>query len=124
MFTDAFGTAREKVLLVSEPRAGSRPGQLVLRFSGPVDLETVPKFLRAVRAESAPAVILDLTGVPFIDSAGIGALIQIHFAFQKASRRLALAGVNQRVTDVLELMRLKKVFVIFPTLAEAESHLG
>jgi len=107
-----------------ESRAGARPGQRVLRVAGRVDLETVPRFLQALRSEQAPAIILDLSGVSYVDSGGVGALVQTYSSFRKTDRRLALVALNPRVQAVLELTRLHKIFAVFPTVAEAEKLLS
>ena len=54
--------------------SGNREGQKILRLKGPLNMQNVFGFQAAVRAENSPVVILDFTGVPFIDSAGLGAL--------------------------------------------------
>ena len=73
-----------------------------------------------MRKETAPLVILDLTGVPYIDSAGMGALINYHISCQKAKRKLVLAGVNDRVHTLLELTNTTKLLTLVPTAADGE----
>jgi len=106
-----------------EAKAGGRDGQRVLRITGALALDTVPEFLKLVRAESAPVMILDFSAVSYIDSAGVGALVQSFAAFKKSNRRLALSGVNERVRAVLEITRVQSLFPSFPTVAEAEQNL-
>lgn len=107
-----------------ESHAGARPGQRVVRLAGRVELDTVPEFLRALRAEQAPAVILDLSDVSYLDSSGVGALIQTYSSLRKAERRLALVAPSDRVQAVLEVTRVHKLFQIYPTVAEAETRLS
>jgi len=94
-----------------------------MQLSGPLSIQTVPDFLKRVRAETAPALILDFAGVTVMDSAGVGALLQTYASFTKAERRLALAAVPARPLAVLEITRVQKIFQIFPTAAEAEAGL-
>ena len=54
---------------------GSRAGQRILQMKGPLSLHTVFEFQSVLRAETSPNVIIDFSGVPFIDSAGLGALV-------------------------------------------------
>ncbi len=89
-----------------------------------MDLDTAPQFLQAVRAERAPAVILDLSNVDYLDSGGVGALVQTYSSFRKAQRRLALAAPRPRIVAVLELTCLLGLFQVYPNVAEAESHLA
>ena|SRR6266581_4388389 len=100
---------------------GPRPGQRVLRLQGPVVLGTLFQFQSTVRAKDAPALIIDFTGVPYIDSAGIGALVGAYVNHNKDGRSLALVGVNERVRNALIVTRVESFFRFFNTLSEAES---
>jgi anti-sigma B factor antagonist len=82
-------------------------------------MENVPPFLNAVRREDAPTVILDLSGVPYLDSSGLGSLVSACTSCAKAGRRVALTGLNQRVRKVFEITKVERVFLIFPTLNDA-----
>lgn len=107
-----------------EGRAGARAGQHVLRVTGPITLEAVAAFEDAVRAATDPALIIDLTEVPYIDSAALGALVHAHVSCQKAGRRLALVGLRHRVKAVMQLTRIDLLFTAFETLGEAEQALA
>jgi len=96
---------------------------LIVRMEGELDLKTADAFKARVRAELAASgrirhLILDLRGVPFIDSSGIGAILGrcreireerqgrvIALAPRRPVRRvLALAGLL-RLVDVAETQR-------------------
>jgi anti-sigma B factor antagonist len=91
----------------------------VLSFRGPLTMENVPPFMNAVRREGAPTMILDFSGVPYLDSSGLGCLVSAYTSFSKAGRRVALTGVNQRVRKVFEITKVEQIFLMFPTLADA-----
>lgn len=91
----------------------------VLSFRGPLTMENVPPFLNAVRREGAPTMILDFSGVPYLDSSGLGCLVSAYTSCSKAGRRVALTGVNQRVRKVFEITKVEQLFLMFPTLADA-----
>src|SRR5258708_21291693 len=55
----------------------SAAGVLVARLRGKVSLETVNGFLQQLRAIEAQKLVLDMSGVSFLDSAGVGALVQL-----------------------------------------------
>ncbi len=107
-----------------EGRAGARAGQHVLRVTGPITLEAVAAFEDAVRVATDPALIIDLTEVPYIDSAALGALVHAYVSCQKAGRRLALVGLHHRVKAVMQLTRIDVLFTAFETLGEAEQALA
>lgn len=103
-------------------RNGAQPGHRVLALDGVLTLETVPDFVKKVRAETGKVVIVDLAQVSYVDSAGLGALIQAHMHFKKLGSRLVLTAVSQRVQAVLEVTRVHKLFSVFPSVDEAEKH--
>jgi anti-anti-sigma factor len=60
-------------------------------------------------------VLVDLGKVDYIDSTGIGFLIGIYSSVLKMpSGRFALANLNRRVQEVMELTRLAEVIPIYP----------
>lgn len=99
---------------------GSRAGHRILRLTGPLTLSNLFQFQAQVRAEKAPVLIIDLTNVPYIDSAGIGSLMGAHVSRQKNGHSLTLAGVSKRVKDALEVTRVLQFFAFYPSVAEAE----
>jgi anti-sigma B factor antagonist len=103
-----------------EELTGSRPGQRVLRLSGPLLLASLFSFQAAVRSPDLPHLILDFTAVPYLDSAGVGAVVAAYVNHNKEGRSLAMVGVNQRVRDLFKVTRVDEFFCYFPTLAEAE----
>ena len=73
-----------------EDVTGTPEGTRVLRLSGPIVLTNFFPFQSLVRASTSPTLILDFTDVPYIDSAGIGAVVGAYVTHQKDGRRLAL----------------------------------
>jgi len=95
-------------------------GALVVSLVGEVDLEQSPKAREILLASVARAsrVLVDLSGVAYIDSSGVASLVE---AYQEARKRravFALVSPNPAARRVLQLARLDKVFVIHETLAE------
>ena len=65
-------------------------------------------------------VLVDLAGVDYIDSTGIGFLIGIYSSVLKvADGRFALANLNHRVREVMDLTRLSEVIPIYADTAAA-----
>ena len=93
----------------------------VLRLRGPLTMKNVATFQSAVRAENAARMILDLSLVPYVDSAGLGSIVGTYVTMQKAGRWLALTGVNDRVERLFEITRVDNLFLTFPTLGDAMS---
>lgn len=103
----------------SEPLEVEHVDRGVLSLRGPLTMENVPPFLNAVRRENAPTVILDFSGVPYVDSSGLGSLISAYTSCQKAGRRVALTGITPRVAKVFEITKVDSVFLTFATLSDA-----
>lgn len=99
-------------------------GQCILALSGPLTLTNLFNFQEAVRAESASVMIIDLGAVPFMDSAGLGSVINAHINCSKTGRRLALAAVPERVRSLLKMTGVEQIFTIFPSAQEAQENLA
>jgi anti-anti-sigma factor len=106
--------------LTIEDLTGPQPGQRILRLHGPVVLATLFQFQSALRAKEDRFLIIDFGGVPYVDSAGIGALVSAYVSHSKTGRSLALVGVNERVLNALKVTRVDPFFRFFNTIAEAE----
>lgn len=100
---------------------GRRSGEYIVRITGPLMLTNISEFQQKVRSDKSLSLILDLTQVPYIDSAGIGALVGVHVSRKKEGRLLALVGVNKQVRDALRTTNVEQFFAIFPTQGEAEA---
>jgi anti-sigma B factor antagonist len=101
-------------------RLSAQRGPRVLCLSGPLTVENLASFQNAIRREeNVPTVILDLSDVPYMDSSGLGSLVSACVTRQKATRRIALSGVNERVLKLFETTKVEPLFLIFPTLDDA-----
>lgn len=95
----------------------------LLKLTGKLTLETVQSFLQSTRPENAPALILDMSRVEFIDSAGVGALVQLFVRRRGLKQNFALAGLSQQGRAVIEVCGLLKLIPCYTTVAEAEQSL-
>ncbi len=103
-----------------EDQPGAQPGQRILRLSGPLVVTTMSEFQATVRADTSRSLILDLTSVPYIDSAGIGALVGAYVTRHRDGRNLALVGVCERIHHTLNITRLDPFFRFFDSVSAAE----
>ena len=85
-------------------------GQRILRLSGPLVLSSFFEFQTLIREDQTAALILDFTAVPYIDSAGIGALVGAYVNRQKTGRTLLLVGVQPRVRTALQVTKVEQFF--------------
>jgi anti-sigma B factor antagonist len=103
---------------------GTRSGQKILRLSGPLNIHTIFSFQNAVRAEEASALVLDFGGVPFMDSAGLGAVVAAYVSAQRAHRKVAFACMNERVKALLAMTHVSHLFQPYATVEDAERALA
>jgi len=107
-----------------EALPGQSPGQVIMTLKGPLILNNVFSFQDAVRAEKSPVVILDLSNVSYMDSAGLGLILNAHVSRSNSGRRLALVAVPDRVLTMIRVARVDQVLSIFPTLQEAKEKMA
>ena len=91
---------------------------------GDLDLATAPQLrqdLVAASASGSSLVVLDLGGVPFLDSVGISVIVGGHKRLRHEGGRLHLASPNAVVRKVLGLTRLDAIIPTFETVDEAEA---
>ena len=103
--------------------AGSHEGQKILTLKGSLNIQTIFDFQKATREEGAPKLILDFSGVPYVDSAGLGALVGAYVAAQRHNRKLAVAGMNTQVKALVDMTHVGTLIKAYPTVAEAEAAL-
>jgi anti-sigma B factor antagonist len=100
---------------------GRREGLRILSLKGPLNIHTIFDFQNAVRAEDAQGLVVDMTAVPFVDSAGLGAMVGAVVNLQKAGRKIAFAAMNVQVEALVDMTHLNPVLRNFATVEDAES---
>ncbi len=100
---------------------GSRPGTTIVRLAGPLTIANLPGFQDILRSITAPLTVLDLTNVPYMDSAGLGSVLNFYVSSGKLGRKMAVAAPNQRLTALIELTKVNTVLKVFSTVDAAES---
>jgi anti-sigma B factor antagonist len=106
--------------LAIEDIPGSKDGTRILRLTGPLTMSTLFDFQSRVRTNTSRALLLDFTNVPYVDSAGIGAMVGAYVTHNKDGRSLFLIGVNERVQNALKVTHVEKFFHFVDSLTAAE----
>src|SRR5450432_3864044 len=75
-------------------------------------------FLKETLAES-PRMVLNLSGVTYIDSGGLGTLVGVYSSARAAGAEIKLTGLGQRLRDVLQITKLVTVFEVYDSEQEA-----
>ena len=101
-------------------------GALVVAFDGDIDLQSSPD-ARGVLLDAVgkgQSILVDLSGVGYIDSSGVASLVESFQAARKAGQDLILVAVSDGAKRVLQLARLDKVFTICDTVEDGITALG
>jgi len=90
-------------------------GDIVLNGSGPDLADKVRNLLD----KDQPRIILDMGDVRYVDSGGIGELVESFTAARHRGGAIKLLNVTQRLNDLLVITKLLNVFECFETEEEA-----
>jgi anti-sigma B factor antagonist len=94
---------------------------LLFRFTGQLDAysdKQFSEFITSHRSGVALPVVIDLSRIDFIDSSGLGALVQLAKACNEAGARFLVVG-NARVVQTVKLVRLEEFLHLQPDLPTA-----
>ena len=75
--------------------------------------------VRSLVHEGHRKLVIDLTHVSYMDSAGLGQLVQAHSTCARLGASLRLSGLTARMKDLLTITKLLLVFDTYPVEAEA-----
>jgi anti-anti-sigma factor len=92
---------------------------LIYRLSGKLAIENVSDFMQKMRQENAPSLILDMGGVNFLDSAGVGALVSLFVSHRNQGKRFGLASLTKQGLAVIQVSGLHKLLPIFDNVEQA-----
>ena len=115
-----FSRFMEPVKLDVHVKESSNGTPSVAKLDGRLVLETVTEFLQTMRPQTSPSLVLDMSGVSFLDSAGVGALVQLFVHRRNQGQKFALAALTGQGTAVMQVSWLVKLLPIFASVAEAE----
>jgi anti-sigma B factor antagonist len=109
----------QKEPLAIEDAPGPREGQRILRLAGPLTMNNLYDFQSKVRSDESRTLVLDMSAVPYVDSAGLGALVGAYVTRQNGKRQLSLVGVNERVRTLMQVTHVEQFFRMFDDVSLA-----
>jgi anti-sigma B factor antagonist len=107
--------------LTVDSRLDHARGVCTLKLTGPLLLSNLFEFQNRLREEKSRGLIIDLSDVPYIDSAGIGVLVNGMVSCKNHDRTLVLSGVVERVMTVLRITKVDTLFHFAASNADAEA---
>ncbi|MCA1583894.1 MAG: STAS domain-containing protein [Acidobacteria bacterium] len=75
--------------------------------------------INSMLANGRKKLILNLEGVPYIDSAGLGEIVRTYTTVSRQGGSLKLLNLTKRIEDLLSITKLLTVFETFDTEPEA-----
>jgi len=102
---------------------GSHDGTTILKLVGPLTISTMFGFQNEFRAATPQVMIVDMSETTYMDSAGLGLIMNYYVSAMDHGRKLLLAGVNERVVELFKMTRVQGVLTTFPSVEAAEATL-
>jgi anti-sigma B factor antagonist len=91
----------------------------IYRLTGKLSLETVSDCIQRLRADPAQHLVLDLSGVSILDSAGVGALVSLFVNRRNHGKSFALAALPPQARAVVTVAGLQRILPICEKVEEA-----
>lgn len=108
--------------LTIDRRQGKKPGTKVYCLTGPLTLRNLFELQSELRSTPPPPLtIIDIAAVPYMDSAGMGLVMNHYVRCQTKGTKLVLSGANNRVMDLFKVTKVDTVLPIAKTLEDAEA---
>ena len=101
--------------------SGSTAETRIFCVHGPITLSNLFDFQKALADGTATVTILDLTDSQYMDSAGLGALLNYYVACKRRGRFLRLVAVNYRIAELLKLTSAHTLIHSYDTVSAAEA---
>jgi anti-anti-sigma factor len=101
--------------------SGAKEGTTIFTLAGPFTLGNMFQLQTELRSMKPACLIMDLSGVPYMDSAGLGVIMNTFVSAQGQGRKFFLTGVNERLRSLLEMTRVDKVLQLCDSIEAAEA---
>jgi anti-anti-sigma factor len=102
--------------------AGKLASTRIIRLTGPLTLRNVFDLQTQMRAEEpATITVLDLSGVPFMDSAGLGVVLNYYVHCKNRGGKFVAAGVSPRILELFKMTNVDSVIRMAANSDEAEA---
>ncbi len=98
-------------------RSETKDGAVIVRPSGDIDMSGSPTLrmeLRKLQVSKPMRLVIDLAGVPYMDSSGVATLVEAMQIARKNNTKLILCALQDKVRSIFEIARLDTVFTIVP----------
>jgi anti-anti-sigma factor len=125
--------AGKPVPFTMERKQGKAPGTVIFHLCGPftartmfgtltpIDFDNMLSF-HSTPSEKLPTLnIIDLTDVPYMDSSGLGRIVNHFVHCNGKGIRMVVAGASPRVLELFRMTKVDSALTVAATLEEAET---
>ena|ERR1700678_1523905 len=99
-------------------------GIRIFRLTGPLILNTLFEFQDMARSNVNSSVVIELSGVPYMDSAGLGAILGIMAHCHRTGNGFGTTGVGERLRTLFKVTGVDGMIPTFDSVTMAESKLS
>ncbi|HTZ56513.1 MAG TPA: STAS domain-containing protein [Acidobacteriaceae bacterium] len=100
---------------------GSKPDTRIFRLHGPITLANLFDFQKVLNGGTEKFTIIDFTESEYMDSAGLGALLNYYVSGKRHGRTLRLVAVNYRVAELMKLTGAQTLIKAYDSAEAAEA---
>ena len=100
---------------------GSSADVRIFRLHGPITMANLFDFQKTLNGGTETVTIVDFTESEYMDSAGLGVLLNYYVSGKRRGRSLRLVAVNYRVAELLKLTSSHTLIKTYDTIAAAEA---
>src|SRR5438128_2388137 len=101
----------------------SSSGARIMKLTGPLTLQSLFDFQDAVREDREKPILLDVSGVEYMDSAGLGSVIGTFTSCEASNRGFAITGLNDRIRTLFAVTHVDGLLPCFDSLEAADKSL-
>jgi anti-anti-sigma factor len=102
----------------------SPSGARIMKLNGPLTIRTLFDFQAVSRQATTKPAIIDLTNVPYMDSAGLGCVVSVFTSCQNRGFRFAVCGLSSRLQTLFDVTHVSTLLPTFDTLEAAEAEIS
>ncbi|HBX53653.1 MAG: anti-sigma B factor antagonist [Bacteroidetes bacterium RIFOXYA12_FULL_35_11] len=97
---------------------------IIISVEGSIDSYTAPEFQKKIlsEAEQTSKIILDLSLVTFVSSAGLRVLLMVYRQIKSKNGKIILVGISEEIKEVMTMTGFINFFEIVTTIEEALIH--
>ena len=96
-------------------------GARILKLFGPLTIQTLFDFQQMVREETAKPIIIDISQVAYMDSAGLGCLVSAYTSCERSHRAFGITGLTERIKTLFAVTHVDGLLPCFDSLEAAEA---